>query len=435
VSTRSASWSRPADRGSRALVAACAVCVFAAAWAALHLSIYSHYQIRDTPVYRYYGESTLHGQVPYRDFDVEYPPASLPTFVLPALGSPSGHAYRTRFGVLMLFCGFGMLAAMAAALAALEADPLRAGTALAFAAVAPLALGSVILSRYDLWPAALAAAALAALCAGRDRLSLAVLGLAVAAKIYPAVLAPLFVAHIWRRRGPREAGVAAGLGVAVLAAIYAPFVVLSPGGVRHSVVEQATRPLQIESLGSAVLLAAHHLFGLGLTVETSHGSQNLVGSLPDAVGAAETALALAGLAVLWLWFARQPRDTESLVRASAAAVCLFVAFGKVLSPQYMIWLVPLVPLVRGRRGVAASAALGAALILTQLWFPDRYWDLVFGFGGFESALVLARDLVLVALVAVLVWPEQRSVTVTEARPAGPRRSDSHSAMAPAGRSE
>jgi hypothetical protein len=198
--------------------------------------------------------------------------------------------------------------------------------------------------------------------------------------------------------------VAAGLGVAVVVAIYAPFVVLSPGGVWHSVVEQTTRPLQIESLGSAVLLAAHHFFGLGLTVETSHGSQNLAGSLPDAVGAAEIALLLGGLAALWLWFARRPRDTETLVRASAAAVCLFVAFGKVLSPQYLIWLLPLVPLVRGRRGVAAGALLGAALVLTQLWFPDNYWDLVFTFGGYETALVLARDFVLLVLVAVLVLP-------------------------------
>jgi predicted phage tail protein len=70
----------------------------------------------------------------------------------------------------------------------------------------------------------------------------------------------------------------------------------------------------------------------------------------------------------------------------------------------MLWLVLLVPLVRGRRGAVASSVLGAALILTQLWFPDRYWDLVFSQGGYETALVLARDLVLLVLVAVLVLP-------------------------------
>src|SRR5207237_790637 len=141
-------------------------------------------------------------------------------------------------------------------------------------------------------------------------------GLAVSAKVYPAVLAPLFVAHVWRRRGAREAGVALGIGLAVTAAIFAPFVALAPGGVWDSLVRQTTRPLQIESLGSAVLVAAHHLFGLGLRVETSHGSQNLGGSLPDAVGAAEAALVLAGLVALWVWFARRSRDQETLVRAS-----------------------------------------------------------------------------------------------------------------------
>jgi hypothetical protein len=100
------------------------------------------------------------------------------------------------------------------------------------------------------------------------------------------------------------------------------------------------------------------------------------------------------------------------VRASAAAVCLFVALGKVLSPQYMIWLIPLVPLVRGRRGLAAGALLGAALVLTQLWFPDHYWDLVFTLGGYLTVLVVARDLVLLALLAVLVWPPQRTSTRT-----------------------
>src|SRR5947207_10786789 len=54
--------------------------------------------IIDTPVYEKYGDAMADGKVPYRDFRVEYPPAALPAFVLPALGARRGDldTYRRR---------------------------------------------------------------------------------------------------------------------------------------------------------------------------------------------------------------------------------------------------------------------------------------------------------------------------------------------------
>jgi hypothetical protein len=114
------------------------------------------------------------------------------------------------------------------------------------------------------------------------------------------------------------------------------------------------------------------------------------------------------VALLGIWAAavRGPATPERLVRFSAASVVAFVSLGKVLSPQFLIWLIPLVPLVRGRRGLAASGLLGLALLLTQLWFPIRYWDLV-AFEAVPSWIVFARDLALLALLAVLVFPTGR----------------------------
>jgi hypothetical protein len=80
----------------------------------------------------------------------------------------------------------------------------------------------------------------------------------------------------------------------------------------------------------------------------------------------------------------------------------------VLSPQYLIWLIPLIPLVRGRRGLAAAGLFVAALVLTQLWFPSRYIELVYGLDPRASWLVLARDALLVALLLALVWPARRA---------------------------
>jgi hypothetical protein len=48
--------------------------------------------------------------------------------------------------------------------------------------------------------------------------------------------------------------------------------------------------------------------------------------------------------------------------------------------------------------------LALALVLTQLWFPFHYWDLALRLDERASYLVLARDLVLIALVAVLITP-------------------------------
>src|SRR5207244_10972512 len=208
---------------------------------------------------------------------------------------------------------------------------------------------------------------------------------------HPAVLAPLRLVYGWGRRGTREAVGSAGAGAAVVVACFVPFLAVAPDGVWGSVVRQTTRPLQIESLGAAALIVAHHVGGLGLTMRTGFGSQNLVGALPHDVGRALTVLQVLAILGIWLWFWRgDMASRERVVVASAASVCAFVALGKVLSPQFLIWLVPLVPLVRGRRGLVASGLLAAALVLTQLWFPNRYWWLVYGFHTRDTILVAAR---------------------------------------------
>jgi len=240
----------------------------------------------------------------------------------------------------------------------------------------------------------------AAVVSARERTGFAALALAVAAKAYPLVLLPLAAVHVGRRRGRRELLVGLGIFLVVLLAVVLPFAVLAPHGLVASFRDQAGRPLQLESLGSAFLLVAHQLGLYHPTVVSSHGSQNLAGDLPDGLASAETALAVAAVAAVRLAFGSRRRGHEAFLAASAAAVTAFVAFDKVLSPQFLVWLVPLVPLVAGASGLAATVLLAAALVLTQLWFPLRYWHLV---ALSDSAwLVLARDLVLVALFGVLV---------------------------------
>lgn len=173
-----------------------------------------------------------------------------------------------------------------------------------------------------------------------------------------------------------------------------PFAVLGPGGLRFTTLQQLKRPIQIESLGGSLLLLAD------ADVVNSYGSHNIAGAAGKALAAVQLLLMAAALVGVWTLFARGPRDPARLLTAAAASVVAFVAFGKVLSPQYLIWLAPVVPLAAASVWVPAVAGFFGAAFLTQLWFPDRYGELVAG--GSVAWLVLARSVVLVLLFAVLV---------------------------------
>jgi uncharacterized membrane protein len=380
---------------SRGFATGLALCALVAGvWGLLHTAWYPHRQIVDYGVYQTYGDDIVHGHhVPYRDFRLEYPPAALPVFALPSVFE--GYDYRSVFQFLMLLCDMGLVVGVAAIAGFWPAVA---------AALAPLALGSVVISRFDFWPAALAVLAVAFLLRRRPYLSAAFLGTAFAAKLWPAALAPLILVWLARTADLRAAARWLSLAAATAGAWFLPFVVLSPGGVGHSFHAQLSRPLQIESLGGAILIAVHHATGSSLRVVNSFGSQNLTGAGVHTTELATTIVGLAALVAVWLLFIAGAPTRHRLLASCAAAVAALVAFGKVFSPQFMIWLIPFVLVVRGLRGAIAGMLLYAALILTQTWFPAHYWNLALDFAPTQSWEVLARDLCVVVLFVVLAWP-------------------------------
>jgi uncharacterized membrane protein len=267
--------------------------------------------------------------------------------------------------------------------------------AVAFIALSPLLIGSMAYSRFDFWPALFVVAALAAFLRDRHRWGWAALGAAIAAKLFAIVLLPVAVVWTLRRRGARTLAFSIASGAVVIAVAFVPFLILAPSGLWSSLSGEASRPLQIESLAASVLTT----FGDPSVINT-HGSFNVAGE--GAIAAAATVVELLVLLALWVAFARGPATAERLIRYFAACLCAFIALGKVLSPQYLIWLVPLVPLVRGRRGLAATGLLTAAFVATAVFFPGRYFEYVTDLH--LAWVVLLRNLVLVALLCVLSLP-------------------------------
>ena len=360
--------------------------------------------VTDIALYQTYGERLAGGLVPYRDFGFEYPPGALPAIVLPALVTGTVHAYRIAFVAELALVGVVAVLLLDAVLRRLELPRRERILSLAVVALAPLLLGGVILTRFDLVPAALVLAALALAVTGRRRAAALVVGVGAAVKLYPALLLPPLAIDAWRRGGRRELAIVVGLAVAPVALAYIAFFAVAPDGVLDSLGRQIGRPLQIESVGAGLLLALHQAFGMGLGWTSGSGSQNLTGTGAGVLAALQGVVQVVAVVLVWVAYARGPSTAERLVRYGAASVVAFVALSKVLSPQFLVWLVLLVPVVGGPRRRAALALTVVACALTAVWFPARYWDLVRDFDPLVSWLVLLRGLVLLGLLAALTWP-------------------------------
>jgi uncharacterized membrane protein len=334
------------------LVYLLAALLFVAACAASYGGLFSHAYPGDTVTYAKYGRALVdHGRIPYRDFYDEYPPGSVPVFAAPAV-IWDAH-YVLVFKLLMVACGIGFVLCSVWILERLGLSRLR----LAPIVLAPPLLGPVFLNRYDPVPALLTSLALVATLRGRERATGVWLGIGTVVKLYPAVVLPIVARriHSWR------AAIAFVVGFAVL---FLPFFVIAPGGVGFSTWTQLKRHLQIESLGASLLLVLsklgiHHVgWQYGLSVD-------LGGDLAYAVATLSSLLAIALVLLVARAYWLGPDTDARLVTAFAGAVAAWTVFGKVLSPQYLTWLVPLVPLAAGRKGLAAAGTLLCSLALTQ----------------------------------------------------------------------
>jgi uncharacterized membrane protein len=407
---------RPALRA--ALVA---IPVYVAACAVPDGGLFRAARFRDVHVYQGYAEKLLDGALPYRDVFVEYPPGAFAVF-MPPTAFGAAH-YNAAFKSLMALCGVATLVLLALVLAELRASTTRTRIAVALFALSPIALGPISLNTYDAWPALLTMLALWLFLRGRLLPAFGVLGLAVSAKVYPLVLVPLALWFAWRRDGARRAALGLGVLVLVAAAVIAPFAAYAPHGVYESFHAQASRGLQIESLGASVLLVLDRLGLYHARVVETFGvaGRNLSGGAADAVAAGLLMLEALAVVTVWWLYARTRDLYEQLPLAFAAAVAGFLAFTKVFSPQYLVWLLPLV-LASG--GGVAIGLLAAVLVLAQVWF--FHYHALFRL-DWPVWLLLVRNLAMVALYGVLAaelarWKIRIPSRSKTSRHSGSRRS-------------
>lgn len=372
-----------------------------------------HFYLGTGELEHFWALKLLDGQVPYRDFEVEYPPLVLLTFVIPALFSHNLTVYTWLFAAETLAMGLVAMVLVAALASRLGISVKKA---LIIYTLVLLAIGPLIIGRYDLLPAVFAIAALYFFITRRDKLAWAMLALGAAAKLYPIIIAPLFAIYYLRHQqfGRLFQGVAVFAGVILVISI--PFIWISPDGFWYTISYHADRGLQSESTYASVLLMGKVLGITQVEGVFNFGSWNITSPLADTLARVSPYIGVALLAAVYGLYARalwrkaniraamlslDPEPARQMINYSSLAVLAFLLASKVFSPQFLIWLAPLLPLatVPARQvWLGLFVVIGA---LTQYIYPYHYLDFEYGY-PYLIGMLAARNLLLAVMALFLV---------------------------------
>lgn len=312
------------------------------------------------------GRLLLSGHLPYRDFQLEYPPGAVLAFVLPGLAPSSFAPHVVALQALALdLC----------TMAALRRDPAGLRRYVLIATLLfPLASGG-----FDALPMACIAWAVACLASGRRTAAYWLAALGATVKLLPGMAWGLT-----RRWG--VAGIAA-LGTTLLV-LLAPLLLTRSQDVylRYHL----DRGVQQETLAASAAFVAGQVTGDPVEVEYRFRSMEIVGA--ETAGTIVTVVAGAALLALVArcWFGRQPVDPWL---ASFALLLVLLCGSKVLSPQFFLLAAPLAAAL-GRRWFGAYLVLAC---LTLVAFLDSTKGTSF------MAIVAVRNVLLLGTAAAASW--------------------------------
>ncbi len=333
------------------------------------------------------------GAVPYRDTAVEYPVVT-GGFLWLSSGITHGlHALAGSWSELLVF---GAITALLLSLCALATTAATAGTArgrpwdAAIFALSPLLVFHAF-SNWDLLAMAFTSGALWAWSRRRPVLAGALIGLGTAAKLYPALLLVAVVILAVRTGRRRDTGWTVAAAAATWLAVNIPVAVAYHQGWWEFYRFSADRPAERSSLWAIVrTLAAGKLDG-----------QDVVSWVPPGAAVAlAVVLALGAVAALGLAAPTRPR----LAQLAFLCVLAFLLTTKVWSPQYSLWLLPLLALARPRWRLTLIwqfAEIAVWMLTLTLLLGMSVPDHGVAYGWLVLAL-LARDALLLTLAGLVV---------------------------------
>jgi uncharacterized membrane protein len=362
----------------------------------------------DPIVFMKIADQSAKGLVAYRDFPIEYPPLGFVAIDLPRLLSgPSVLKYELLFAAFSVLFTLGTGAAVLWLARRRWSSETPANAVLLFTGLA-LAGAPLVYWRFDIFAAFLTALSLVAYAYGRPTWSGLALGFGVVSKIYPGALVPvLALAQLFERHVRWAALIVVGAAVASLAVMTETFLAAGNGAFSFLAYQQ-DRGVEIESVSGGIALLASVLGQAKAAISFGFGSYQVSSPIIDSLGLPQLALnavlVVSLLAALFVSFRRDARNggtirPATLLRYSLATLLVVILVNKVLSPQYLVWLLPFAALLPSRQ----SLLLLVIVVLTVLLYPLGFGALV----SVQAPAVIAlnaRNLLLVVYFVLVAWP-------------------------------
>ncbi|MGW3042775.1 glycosyltransferase 87 family protein [Kitasatospora sp. NPDC001159] len=338
------------------------------------------------------------GTFPFDDVTWQYPPGAALIILLPGLLPWS---YLVSFWVI---CGI----ADAAAAALLVRTGLRKGRALTGAwmwvAGVPL-LGPMIYNRFDILVTALALAGLLALVR-RPAVGGLLLGLGGIVKIWPLIgLIGTPSGRRTRRSWTLAAATAVSVGFLLAAGMNGAFDFLT---------FQADRGIEVESVGALPLHFARIAGAWDGRVTMNYGSPEMLGPWVSVISKVMMAGTVLGFLWLLLWrFTARRRNAATMYDAALCALLIFVVTSRVISPQYLVWLIGVAAVcltVRGTSQRPVALLILIACPLTLVEFPTMFTQILASDPLAITVLTLRNLLLLTAAVlsGIRLWRSTRA---------------------------
>ncbi|MCP4614704.1 MAG: DUF2029 domain-containing protein, partial [Planctomycetes bacterium] len=276
-----------------------------------------------------------------------------------------------------------------------------------------------VIDHFDLAASIMVLLAFYCLVRGWITVSWVMLALGTMIKIFPIVIVPILALYLFWRKDYRQifkGGIAFAL---TLLLVSLPCMIIDTEGYIDSFTYHNDRGLQVESTYSSLIFLGD-LWGI-TTIETDFvdkaGSWDTITPLADTFADIAPLIVFLSLALVYGAYTqkqrhRKPMDEETqqkhLITYSTLALIIFLITNKVFSPQYVIWLYPLIPIIAVRWKsflvvVFAVIALATQYIFSYHYdyiFSDHYFDLVKHHETSAILVLIGRNFMLIAMAIV-----------------------------------